>query len=55
MECRDQGQISIPDKLDIETQVLDFSGNLLTAVPTATFSGEKNHSFYVCVALAIIL
>ena len=38
MECRDQGQISIPDKLDIETQVLDLSGNNLQILPREVFS-----------------
>ena len=38
MECRDKGQISIPEKVDIETQVLDLSGNNLQILPREVFS-----------------
>ena len=38
MECRNQGQISIPDKIDLETQVLDLSGNNLQILPREVFA-----------------
>ena len=38
VECRDKGQISIPEKVDIETQVLDLSGNNLQILPREVFS-----------------
>ena len=38
MECRDAGQISIPDQIDVETQVLDLSGNNLQVLPREVFA-----------------
>lgn len=38
MECRDQNQISIPDQIDMETQVLDLSGNNLQILPREVFA-----------------
>lgn len=40
MECRSQGQISIPDKIDMETQVLDLSGNNLQILPREVFARQ---------------
>ena len=36
--CRSQGQISIPEYIDPETQVLDLSGNNLQILPKEVFS-----------------
>ena len=38
VECRDQSQISIPDQIDMETQVLDLSGNNLQILPREVFA-----------------
>ena len=38
VECRNKGQISIPEMVDIETQVLDLSGNNLQILPREVFS-----------------
>ena len=38
VECQDQGQISIPDSIDPETQVLDLSGNNLQILPREVFA-----------------
>ena len=38
MECKDQSQISIPDHIDVETQVLDLSGNNLQILPREVFA-----------------
>ena len=37
VECRSQGQISIPDKIAAETQVLDLTGNNLQILPSEVF------------------
>lgn len=37
VECIDRGQISIPENVDPETQVLDMSGNNLQILPRETF------------------
>ena len=38
VECRSQSQISIPDQIDMETQVLDLSGNNLQILPREVFA-----------------
>ena len=38
VECRNQEQISIPDQIDVETQVLDLSGNNLQILPREVFA-----------------
>ena len=38
VECKDQSQISIPDHIDVETQVLDLSGNNLQILPREVFA-----------------
>jgi len=38
VECRNQDQISIPDQIDMETQVLDLSGNNLQILPREVFA-----------------
>ena len=38
VECRSRNQISIPDEIDIETQVLDLSGNNLQILPQEVFA-----------------
>ena len=38
MECVRQNQISIPDEIDMETQVLDLSGNNLQILPREVFA-----------------
>ncbi len=38
MECRDKQEISIPDQIDMETQVLDLSGNNLQILPREVFA-----------------
>lgn len=36
--CRDKGQIGIPEKIDIETQVLDLTGNNLQILSREVFA-----------------
>jgi hypothetical protein len=38
VECRNKDQISIPDQIDTETQVLDLSGNNLQILPREVFA-----------------
>ena len=38
VECVRQNQISIPDEIDMETQVLDLSGNNLQILPREVFA-----------------
>ena len=38
VECVNQNQISIPDEIDMETQVLDLSGNNLQILPREVFA-----------------
>jgi len=38
VECKNQGQISIPDSIDPEIQVLDMSGNSLNILPREVFA-----------------
>ena len=38
MECRNQDQITIPDQIDLDTQVLDLSGNNLQILPREVFA-----------------
>ena len=38
MSCREKGQITIPDTIDIETQVLDLTGNNLQILPKEIFT-----------------
>jgi Leucine-rich repeat (LRR) protein len=38
VECRHQGQISLPEHVDAETQVLDLSGNNLQILPREVFA-----------------
>ncbi len=40
MECRQQDQITIPSQIDIETQVLDLSGNNIQVLPREVFARD---------------